>query len=100
MKEIRKGMLMVISGPSGTGKGTLAARLLAEDSTFGFSVSATTRAPRVGEVDGVHYHFLTNEQYDEAFGTVFRITTSANSIRVWVKEKPAIAFPIRLKVVR
>ena len=64
MKEIRKGMLMVISGPSGTGKGTLAARLLEEDKTFGFSVSATTRAPRVGEENGVHYHFLTNEEYD------------------------------------
>lgn len=64
MKEIRKGMLMVISGPSGTGKGTLAARLLAEDPTFGFSVSATTRAPRPGEVDGVHYHFMDRAAYD------------------------------------
>ena len=65
MKETRKGMLMVISGPSGTGKGTLAARLLADDPTFSFSVSATTRAPRENEVDGVHYHFLSDAEYDK-----------------------------------
>lgn len=65
MQETRKGMLLVISGPSGTGKGTLLTRLLKEDESFTFSVSATTRAPREGEVDGVHYHFLTNEQFDQ-----------------------------------
>ena len=65
MSEIRKGMLLVISGPSGTGKGTLIERLMKEDTTLVFSVSATTRAPRPGEIDGVHYHFVTNEQYDE-----------------------------------
>ena len=65
MSEVRKGMLLVISGPSGTGKGTLIERLMKEDSTLVFSVSATTRAPRPGEIDGVHYHFVTNEQYDE-----------------------------------
>ncbi len=64
MQETRKGMLLVISGPSGTGKGTLLSRLLEEDKSFTFSVSATTRAPREGEVDGVHYHFLTNEEFD------------------------------------
>ena len=64
MKEMRKGMLMVISGPSGTGKGTLAAKLLAEDATFDFAVSATTRAPRPGEINGVHYHFISLEEYD------------------------------------
>ena len=65
MSEIRKGMLLVISGPSGTGKGTLIERLMKEDPTLVFSVSATTRAPRPGEIDGVHYHFVTNEQYDQ-----------------------------------
>ena len=65
MEETRKGMLLVVSGASGTGKGTLVNRLLKEDPSFVFSVSATTRAPREGEVDGVHYHFLTEAQYDE-----------------------------------
>ena len=65
MSETRKGMLLVISGPSGTGKGTLIKRLMEEDPSLVFSVSATTRAPRPGEIDGVHYHFVTNEQYDQ-----------------------------------
>ena len=65
MEETRKGMLLVVSGASGTGKGTLVKRLLDEDPSFGFSVSVTTRAPREGEIDGVHYHFLTEAQYDE-----------------------------------
>ena len=65
MEETRKGMLLVVSGASGTGKGTLVKRLLEEDKSFCFSVSATTRAPRTGETDGVDYHFLTEAQYDE-----------------------------------
>ncbi len=65
MIERRKGMLLVISGPSGTGKGTLIERLMVEDKSLVFSVSATTRAPRPGEINGVHYHFVTNEEYDK-----------------------------------
>ncbi len=65
MIENRKGMLIVISGPSGTGKGTLCERLFDNDTSIHFSVSATTRAPREGEIDGVHYHFITDQQYDE-----------------------------------
>ena len=65
MEETRKGMLLVVSGASGTGKGTLVKRLLEDDLGFEFSVSATTRAPREGEIDGVHYHFLTDARYDE-----------------------------------
>ena len=65
MREERKGMLIVISGPSGTGKGTLCERLLRDDPSLTFSVSATTRAPRETEIDGVHYFFLTEEKYDE-----------------------------------
>ena len=65
MKETRKGMLLVISGPSGTGKGTLAARLLREDPSFAFSVSVTTRARRSNEIEDVHYHFLSDAEYDK-----------------------------------
>lgn len=62
---MRRGKTFIICGPSGVGKGTVAARLLAEDPTLYFSVSATTRAPRPGEVDGVHYHFLSMEQFEK-----------------------------------
>ena len=65
MKETRKGMLLVISGPSGTGKGTLCERLLRSDPSIVFSVSATTRKPREGEIDGVHYHFIDDARYDQ-----------------------------------
>ena len=65
MSEIRKGMLLVISGPSGTGKGTIIEHLMAADGKLVFSVSATTRAPREGEVDGKHYHFMTVDRYNE-----------------------------------
>lgn len=56
------GSLVVISGPSGVGKGTIC-RHLSADGSFVFSVSATTRKMRNGEVDGVHYHFLTVEDF-------------------------------------
>ncbi len=65
MKEIRKGMLLVISGPSGAGKGTLVARLLDQDPTFAFSVSVTTRARRENEIEDVHYHFISDAEYDK-----------------------------------
>ena len=51
----RKGLLIILSSPSGAGKSTLAKRLMAWDPTLRFSVSATTRAPRPGEVDGREY---------------------------------------------
>lgn len=59
------GMLLIISGPSGTGKGTLCSRLLSLDPSFSFSCSVTTRAPRQGEIDGVHYYFISEARYDE-----------------------------------
>ena len=64
MREERKGMLVVISGPSGTGKGTLCSRLLSEDPSLSFSVSVTTRAPRETEIEGVHYFFISEAEYD------------------------------------
>ena len=65
MKERRKGMLLVISGPSGAGKGTLVERLLKKDPSFCFSVSVTTRGKRKNEVEDVHYHFISEEEYDK-----------------------------------
>ena len=55
----RRGLLLVISSPSGAGKTTLSRRLIADDPAIAMSVSVTTRAPRPGEVDGRDYHFLT-----------------------------------------
>jgi guanylate kinase len=59
----RQVRVFVITGPSGVGKGTLIARLRERRPGLGLSVSATTRAPRPGETDGVDYHFLTGEQF-------------------------------------
>ena len=59
-----QGTLYVISGPSGAGKGTLVSALLKECPHIVLSVSATTRQPREGEIDGVHYHFLTIEEFE------------------------------------
>ncbi len=60
----RQGSMLLISGPSGCGKSTICKRLLEDDDVV-FSVSATTRAPRPGEVDGTHYHFLSPESFRE-----------------------------------
>lgn len=64
MKIIRKGMLLVLSGPAGAGKGTLGKALLAADDTFYFSISATTRKCRVTETPDVDYHFLSDDDFD------------------------------------
>ncbi|NBU23259.1 MAG: guanylate kinase [Actinobacteria bacterium] len=57
--------LVVLAGPAGVGKGTIVQRILATEPDFMLSVSATTRQPRPGEVNGVHYHFITKEQFEE-----------------------------------
>lgn len=59
----RRGMLIILSSPSGAGKSTLARHLMAWDDTIRFSVSATTRAPRPGEVDGREYHFRSRDDF-------------------------------------
>jgi guanylate kinase len=59
----RRGRLFVITGPSGVGKGTLIERLLQEVPDLDLSVSATTRAPRGSERDGVHYHFMDEDEF-------------------------------------
>lgn len=59
---MNKGLLIVISGPAGSGKGTVCAHLL-KTGDFAFSVSATTRAPRPGEQNGINYHFISKEDF-------------------------------------
>jgi guanylate kinase len=60
----RRGVLLVLAGTSGAGKGTIGARLRASDPALGWSVSWTTRARRDGEREGVDYHFVTREQFE------------------------------------
>lgn len=60
-----RGLLIVLSGPSGAGKGTICSRLRAEMPNLTYSVSMTTRQPRVGEVEGVNYFFRDKEEFEE-----------------------------------
>ncbi len=59
----KKGKLIVVSGPAGSGKGTVNSILLSNTEKYVFSVSATTRSPRPGEIDGTHYFFMTREKF-------------------------------------
>lgn len=61
---MRRGLLLILSSPSGAGKSTLARRLMAWDPTIRFSVSATTRQPRTGEVDGREYYFRPRDVFE------------------------------------
>ena len=63
MEITRRGLLLVMSSPSGAGKTTLSRRLLAADANITMSVSVTTRSPRPGEVDGRDYHFISTERF-------------------------------------
>ena len=61
---MKKGKLIVISGASGVGKGTVLGIMMEKRKDLSFSVSATTRPPRPGEIDGVHYSFITREKFE------------------------------------
>lgn len=63
--ENRKGLLIVVSGPSGAGKGTVLAHTVEKYPNLKYSVSVTTRAPRAGEVDGVNYYFKSVDEFNE-----------------------------------
>ena len=65
MNKNKKGLLIIFSGPSGSGKGTIMKSLLASRDDTVLSVSMTTRAPRPGEIDGYHYHFVTREEFEK-----------------------------------
>ena len=62
---MKKGLLIVVSGPSGTGKGTVCGELLTQAQDLAYSISATTRQPRVGEVDGRNYYFMEKAEFEQ-----------------------------------
>lgn len=61
----KQGILLVLSGPSGSGKGTIVKELLSRYEDMRVSVSMTTREPRPGEIDGVHYYFVTRQKFEQ-----------------------------------
>ena len=64
MMVARRGLLLILSSPSGAGKTTLTRRLMAWDPTIKFSISATTRAPRPGDEDGREYYFRSRQDFE------------------------------------
>lgn len=74
---MKKGLLIVISGPSGAGKGTVYNEVVIRRPEIQRSISVTTRAPRKGEVDGVHYYFRTEEQYQKMIANGEFLETAA-----------------------
>ena len=65
MTDIQPGLMFVVSGPSGAGKSTVLARILGALGDLHFSISATTREPRSGEVDGTDYYFVSRERFED-----------------------------------
>lgn len=100
----RRGLMFILSSPSGAGKTTLSRKLLEADSDIKLSVSVTTRPPRPGEIDGVHYTFVSNDEFDamvaeddfyewaEVFGN--RYGTPKGAIRAALKDGQDFLFDI------
>ncbi len=100
----QRGLLVVMSGPSGVGKGAVLERLLERVPGTEASVSVTTRSPRPGEVDGVDYHFVGEETFDELMATgqllewasVYR--ARYGTPRRWVEERLAEGVDVLLEI--
>ncbi|MEE1877011.1 guanylate kinase [Altererythrobacter litoralis] len=100
----RRGLMFILSSPSGAGKTTISRMLLDADSELKLSVSVTTRTPRPGEVEGVHYHFVDDAEFDRMIGEddfyewahVFghRYGTPKRRIRAALKEGQDFLFDI------
>jgi guanylate kinase len=96
--------VFVITGPSGVGKGTLIRGLMERVPQLQLSVSATTRAPRPGEVDGEHYHFLTREEFDRrvAEGDFVEYADYAGrsygTLRSELEERVRVGVPVVLEI--
>jgi len=65
LNSVRRGLMLILGGPSGTGKTSVVKKMLEQDRNLSWSVSVTTRAPREGEKNGVDYYFVSDEQYDK-----------------------------------
>ncbi|MFH0839104.1 MAG: guanylate kinase [Candidatus Omnitrophota bacterium] len=104
---MKKNFLIIVSAPSGSGKTTVIQRLLKKDKTLIKSVSATTRAPRRGEEDGVDYHFISREEFkkriqkgyflewEEVFGNYYG--TPHRPIQKALKEKRNVVLDLDVK---
>ncbi len=100
----RRGLMLILSSPSGAGKTTISRMLLDRDGDLALSVSATTRPIRAGEVDGVHYHFVSQAEFDQMveedafyeWATVFGHSygTPKAAIRAGLKEGRDFLFDI------
>jgi guanylate kinase len=73
----KRGILLIVSGPAGSGKGTVVNELIKAHDEISLSVSATTRSPRPGEINGVHYHYITKQEFENriARGEILEYTT-------------------------
>lgn len=95
---------VIIAGPSGVGKGAIINRLLTTyPDIFGFSVSHTTRPPRSGEIDGVHYNFVTKGEFEEAvergdFVEYAKVHTNFYGTSLQAIEKVCELFALKLKI--
>jgi hypothetical protein len=86
---MRQGLLFVISGPAGSGKGTVVNALLNNHPELKLSISATTRSPRPGEAHGVHYYYISKEEFEariEKGETIPGWRTQARRGRIWARD--------------
>ncbi len=103
----KKGMLIVLSGPSGSGKGTIVSKLLSERDDTVLSISMTTRKPREGEVDGVHYYFTDREEFEkmQSLGAFLESAeyngnyygTPESNVRSWLDEGKNVILEIEVQ---
>ena len=101
------GMLIVLSGPSGSGKGTIIKSLLAQRKDTVLSISVTTRQPRPGEEDGIHYFFRTREEFEDMIAENSLLEyaeyngnyygTPEDSIKKWLQEGKNVLLEIEVQ---
>ena len=103
----KKGMLIVLSGPSGSGKGTIISKLLAQRDDTVLSISMTTREPREGEIDGVHYYFTSRDDFEkmQSLGAFLESAeyngnyygTPESNVRNWLAEGKNVILEIEVQ---